>query len=292
MGSDEPGRHDTADGRSPGLEQLDLTRPDAYGQAFDDVYDDWYGSHRTPDDGLDAMVRFVSVRCPSGVVVELGVGSGRLAVPLHRAGLRVIGIDASQPMLSRCPPSIVRVAADMARLPIRARCSSGGPAPTEPPTFLCGFNTLFNVGSSDGLDRLLATVACVRATLIVEMLNIEVLPAEPIRSTDVAPFPTEGGIVVSATSADAPNRRLAGRHLEITDRGVVSRPWLLRLVGHHELDDRAGRHGLRAVERYRSWNTDPFTETDPSSISVFAPDPLGSPESADPGDHQPDARNR
>lgn len=276
MGSDEPGRRETAVAGSTGPQQLDLTRPDAYGQAFDDVYDDWYGSHRTPGPEVDAMVRFVTERCLSGVVVELGAGSGRLAVPLHRAGLLVIGVDASQTMLGRCPPSILRVAADMAGLPFRAFRAPQSPdrsARRVPPTVLCGFNTLFNVGSTDGLDSLLAGVAALRATFIVEMLNIEVLPTGPMRSTDLAPFPVDQGIVVSSTSADVANRRLAGRHLEITDRGVVSRPWLLRLVSHEELDDRAAGHGLDAVERYRSWEAEPFGATDHTSISVYAPDP-------------------
>lgn len=230
------------------------------------MYDDWYGTNTT-DGGLDAMVRFVSDRCPSGLVVELGVGSGRLAIPLERAGLRVIGIDASQPMLSRCPASVVRVAADMGRLPFRTAGQRLGIAPT----FLCGFNTLFNLGSTDGLDGVLAAVGALGATLIVEMTNIDVLPDDAVHSTDVAPFPVTHGVVVSATSADVPNRKLAGRHLEITDDGVVSRPWLLRLIGHDELDARAERHGLGLVERYRSWQSEPFDASDPTSISVYVP---------------------
>lgn len=259
--------------------QLDLTRPDAYGRAFDDVYDTWYGSHTTPGHGaggdLDTMARFVADRCPSGLVIELGVGSGRLAEPLVRAGLRVVGIDASRSMLGRCPASIVRVEADMTRLPFRVTQTGS--------TVLCGFNTLFNVGSAESLERLLADLAALRATFIVEVLNIDVLPPEPLQSTDLAPFPVDGGIVVSATSADVPNRRLAGRHLEITDRGVVSRPWLLRLIGCDELDMLAARHGLRLVERYRSWEGEPFDVGDPSSISVYAPDPPSRPPPVAPG---------
>ncbi len=102
-------------------------------------------------------------------------------------------------------------------------------------------------------------------------MNIELLPDEPIHSTDVAPFGVEGGVVVSSTGADVSQRRLVGRHLEITDGGVVSRPWLLRLVGHDELDARAAQHGLQAVERYRSWKAEPFGATDPSAISVYRP---------------------
>lgn len=157
----------------------------------------------------------------------------------------------------------------MARLPFRAARS---PDPVAP-TFLCGYNTLFNLGSSEGLDRLLVAVASMRATLIVEIMNIDLLPTEPIHSTDIAPYPANGGIVISATSADVPNRRMAGRHLEITDEGVVSRPWLLRLVGLDELDERVVDHGLCAVERYGSWQSEPFGVGDATSISVYAPNP-------------------
>ncbi len=37
-----------------------------------------------------------------GTVVELGVGTGRIAIPLARAGVRVIGVDDSPAMLARC----------------------------------------------------------------------------------------------------------------------------------------------------------------------------------------------
>ncbi len=157
----------------------------------------------------------------------------------------------------------------MARLPFRAARS---PDPVAP-TFLCGSNTLFNLGSTEGLDHLLAAVAALRATLIVEIMNIDLLPTEPIHSTDIAPYAANGGIVVSATSADVPNRRMVGRHLEITDEGVVSRPWLLVLIGLDELDERVVNHGLCAVERFGSWQSEPFGEADPTSISVYAPNP-------------------
>ncbi len=37
-----------------------------------------------------------------GPVLELGVGTGRIAVPIARAGVQVIGVDSSAPMLERC----------------------------------------------------------------------------------------------------------------------------------------------------------------------------------------------
>lgn len=37
-----------------------------------------------------------------GPVLELGVGTGRIAVPIAQAGIEVIGVDSSAPMLERC----------------------------------------------------------------------------------------------------------------------------------------------------------------------------------------------
>lgn len=272
MGSDEPERI-AADAGGTAPTYLDLTRPDAYGRAFAEVYDGWYGPAWSSDD-LGAMVSFVMERSPSGVVIELGVGSGRLARPLTDAGLAVIGLDVSLPMLRRCPETVWRVAGDMADLPFRAITPGRDPGA---PTVLCGFNTLFNLVSTEALDRLLATVASLRAAFIVEMANTDLLPDEPIRSTGGTSFMVDGGIVVSATAADPAHGRLTGRHLEITDRGVVSRPWRLRLVGHDELDARARRHGLAVTERHQSWLGTPFSADDPASVSVYRPIPAPRP---------------
>jgi SAM-dependent methyltransferase len=41
-------------------------------------------------------------RAAGGPVVELGVGTGRIAVPIAAEGIRVIGVDSSQGMLDVC----------------------------------------------------------------------------------------------------------------------------------------------------------------------------------------------
>jgi SAM-dependent methyltransferase len=61
------------------------------------VYDDWTATYR-PD--VDFYVSAASGA--TGPVVELGVGTGRIAVPTALAGRRVIGVDSSTAMLDRC----------------------------------------------------------------------------------------------------------------------------------------------------------------------------------------------
>jgi SAM-dependent methyltransferase len=65
---------------------------------------------------------------PSGRFLEIGVGTGRIALPLHRRGRRVVGVDLSGPMLDRYrakaaaeglgPPAVLL--GDATRLPFRA----------------------------------------------------------------------------------------------------------------------------------------------------------------------------
>jgi SAM-dependent methyltransferase len=65
---------------------------------------------------------------PSGRLLEIGVGTGRISLPLHRRGRRVFGIDLSAPMLDRYrakaaeeglgAPAVLQ--GDATRLPFRA----------------------------------------------------------------------------------------------------------------------------------------------------------------------------
>ena len=65
-----------------------------------------------------------------GRVLELGCGTGRLTIPLGRAGVRVVGIDRSVPMLARAAQRVRRgrlqaqvqlVRGDIRALPFRRR---------------------------------------------------------------------------------------------------------------------------------------------------------------------------
>ena len=50
---------------------------------------------------LDATVRFLADLAGDGAALELGVGTGRIALPLSRAGVRVHGVDISSAMVAR-----------------------------------------------------------------------------------------------------------------------------------------------------------------------------------------------
>jgi SAM-dependent methyltransferase len=120
-----------------------------YGDRFADVYDRWYADVSD----VDGCVSRVAELAGDGPVLELGVGSGRLAIPLARRGVEVHGLDASRAMLDRLAAKpggeLVRtVLGDMAEIAL-----------DDPPPFavvLVAFNTLFNL-TTEAAQR-----ACVR----------------------------------------------------------------------------------------------------------------------------------
>lgn len=52
-------------------------------------------------DVLDPTVDFLAALAGNGAALEFGIGTGRVALPLHERGIRVCGIDISEPMLAQ-----------------------------------------------------------------------------------------------------------------------------------------------------------------------------------------------
>jgi len=98
-------------------------------------------------------------RAAEGPILELGCGTGRIALPLARAGHRVVGLDLNRQMLARARQRVRRMAAarrrrvllvegDLLRLPLRGSFS----------LVIAAFNTLQHVYDSEQLVALFAAV--------------------------------------------------------------------------------------------------------------------------------------
>lgn len=76
---------------------VSLKEAAGYGEEHARVYDQIYGSRFAPG----AAVQALAAAAGSGSVLELGVGTGRLAIPLLARGIPVDGIEASPAMIAR-----------------------------------------------------------------------------------------------------------------------------------------------------------------------------------------------
>jgi SAM-dependent methyltransferase len=247
-------------------------RPSTYGDRFADVYDDWYGDVSDTGATVD-RVAALAAEAGSGPVLELGAGSGRLAVPLAERGLTVWALDASAAMLARLAARpggdrVVAVQGDMADLDL---------GPGAPPGFavvLCAFNTLFNLTDTDAQRRCLTRAGRVLAPggrLVVEAFVPP--PGGEDEAAVGAVEPRHIGldeVVLTVSRLDPAARTVTGQHVQITESGVRLRPWVLHYAAPDELDALAAEAGLHLVERHAGWRGEPFTASSPVHVSTYA----------------------
>ena len=77
-----------------------------YGDRIADVYDELHANLGTPEQ-VAPMVDMLAELAGSGQALELGIGTGRIALPLAARGVEVHGIDSSGPWSKSCVKSPV-----------------------------------------------------------------------------------------------------------------------------------------------------------------------------------------
>jgi SAM-dependent methyltransferase len=234
----------------------------SYGRSFADVYDAWY------DDISDvaATVAHVHELSKRGRVLELGVGTGRIALPLVSAGLEVVGIDASEEMLDalRTKDAAKRVHAvlgDMADLPFASTFS----------LVLVAFNTLFNLAGHDRIETCFAEVARVLlpdGVFIVEAF-VPPLPGEARDDCVSVREIRDDLVVLTAATRTHHDHSITGSHIEIGPAGVRLRPWRLCYATPAELDVFATNAGLELATRHGGWHAERYDHESTTHVSVY-----------------------
>jgi SAM-dependent methyltransferase len=107
------------------------------------LYDPWSQSVRE-----DIGFYVAEARKSGGPVVELGVGTGRVAVPVAQSGVRVIGIDDSEGMLAICRAR-AEEAGVSALLELRLGDLRSPPVPERVPLVISPFRALLHLTSDE-----------------------------------------------------------------------------------------------------------------------------------------------
>jgi len=245
-----------------GMEGYDSS---TYGDRFADVYDDWYGDVTD----AEACATRVAALAGGGPVLELGVGSGRLALPLVARGVAVHGIDSSPEMLARLRAkphgeAVHLTTGDMADLAL-----------ADPPPFavvLVAFNTFFNLPSRDAQQRCLGRVAALLAADGLLVIEAFVPPdlGEPGAGSSVTPHRLSADeVVLSVSRHDDREQTITGQHVHITEDGIRLRPWFLRYAPPAELDAMAEAAGLTLAWRHADWEETAFGPEAPVHVSAY-----------------------
>jgi SAM-dependent methyltransferase len=236
-----------------------------YGDGIADVYDEW---HAHPDD-TDAAVERLAALAGGGRVLELGVGTGRLALPLAARGVAIEGVDASAAMAARLrakpggeaiPVTVGDMATDLPAGPFRL--------------IFAAFNTFFAMLTADAQRsgfRAAAGQLEPDGRLLIEAF----VPATVEAGSRVEVKRLAVDRVVLMVSVDEPDEQRAAGHLvELSAAaGVRLRPWAIRYAAPDELDAMAADAGLVLCERWADWTGSEFGPDSAGHVSLYGATP-------------------
>jgi SAM-dependent methyltransferase len=216
---------------------------------------------------VDPAVDLLAGLAGDGRALELGIGTGRIALPLAARGVPVDGIDISDAMVARLrdKPGGAAIAVTMGNF---ADVAVAG----RYRLIYVVYNTLFNLLSQDEQVRCFENVAGHLAddgVFVVEAF----VPTYLHRLRDDQYVDAEAVAVDSVWldvgRHDPVAQRLDESHVHLTDAGVRVYPIVTRYAWPSELDLMARFAGLRLRERWGGWHRQAFTANSDNVISVY-----------------------
>jgi SAM-dependent methyltransferase len=242
-----------------------------FGERIAATYDDSSGSEPGPvEPVVDFLAGLADGAGQGRPALELGVGTGRVAIPLAARGVAVHGIDLSRAMVARLRAkpggdAIGVTIGDFAT----ARVDGAFPL-----AYLV-FNTIMNLTTQD------AQVACFRnvaahlapgGCFVIEVRVPDLRRLPP--GQDVLPWTVTGDRMV-CYSFDTATQAMTGHYAERGEHSTMP----FRYVWPAELDLMARLAGMRLRERWAGWAGEPFTSASRKHVSVWEKPPAaGSPD--------------
>jgi SAM-dependent methyltransferase len=233
-----------------------------YGERIADVYDTLT---EVPTD-TDEAVALLAELASGGRALELGIGTGRLALPLHARGIEVEGIEASAAMVARLrsKPGGREIPVTMdnfAELTVDGRFA----------LIFVAFNTFFALLSQEEQLRCFASVAAhlePRGTFLVEAFVPDLSRFDRGQRLHAMDVEMER-VRVDVARHDPVTQRIFAQHMVFTETGTRFYPVRLRYCWPSELDLMARLAGLRLESRWGGWLKQPFDAGSGKHVSIY-----------------------
>ncbi|HEY5950260.1 MAG TPA: class I SAM-dependent methyltransferase [Kofleriaceae bacterium] len=237
-----------------------MSDPAFYGDTWAPIYDEVH-THLDPTAEVEALAQLAG----TGKALELGIGTGRVAIPLAALGVAVHGIEASQAMLDR-----MRAKPGGADIPVTLGDFTDVAVAGEYAVVYIVFSTLYGLLTQE------AQVACVRhaaarlapdGVFVVagfvpdparfdQNQRVQVNRVEPTR------------VDLLFTRHDPVAQRVVSQRVVVGAQGMQLFPVEVRYVWPSELDLMAQLAGLRLRDRWGDWRRGPYTASG-GHVSIY-----------------------
>jgi SAM-dependent methyltransferase len=231
-----------------------------YGDRIAEIYDQWHTE--PPGEMIDTLRDLAG----AGTALELGIGTGRIALPLVSRGVEVHGIDASEAMVAK-----LRSRPGGERIPVTiGNFADVGVQGSYSLIFLV-FNTFFSLASQEEQISCFSNIASRLSPGGVFVMEAFIpdparfVNGQITRVTDIS----ADEVRLEVSKHDSLNQRTISHHLVITGAGVKLYPVQVRYAWPAELDLMARLAGMRLRDRWRNWRREPLAKDSPSHISVY-----------------------
>ncbi len=237
----------------------------------ENYFDDWVAQHYADlwphlfdPEVVEPAVSLLAELAGDGRALELGIGTGRLALPLSRRGIRVAGIELSAAMVDRLRSepggSDIEVAiGDFSTTRLDGAFTLA--------YLVC--NTIMNLTTQDAQVECFLNVArhlepggCFLIEVLVPPWQ-RLPPGETVIPFDVSPAH------LGFDEIDVATQRSRSHHYWFVDGETTTSSPPFRYVWPSELDLMARLAGMELRERWSDWHREPFTSTSRSHISVW-----------------------
>lgn len=239
-----------------------------YGDRIAAIYDDLY------DEAFDraGAVAFLAERSRGtegrgeGKVLELAIGTGRIALPLAQQGVEVSGIDISEAMVDRLRAKPGGTDIDVT---IGDLVEVGVPG-TFDLVYLV-FNTIYAATTQEEQTRLFRNVAdhlTEQGLFVVEAFVPDLARFTRHQSTEVVGVEVDR-VQLNLSRHDPATQNIRSQQVFLSEDGIKTVPVALRYIWPSEMDLMAKLAGLELRERYASWQRDHFTSDSKAHVSVY-----------------------
>jgi SAM-dependent methyltransferase len=234
--------------------------PNAYGDRIFEAYDQMYPNF-DPE-----CIKVLSELAEPGPALELGIGTGRIALPLMETGIEVHGVDASESMLDvlRGKPG-----ADQLQL-VHADFSSFSLERRYPLIYIV-FNTIFALLSQEAQLACFASAArhlTEAGHFLLEAFTPDQARFEGGQTVRVIDI-DQSKVKLEATRHDPVTQTVLTQHILVGESETKLYPVKLRYIWPSEMDLMARLAGLQLVHRWGSWEKTEYRVDSPKHISLY-----------------------
>jgi len=231
-----------------------------YGEPLAEVYDQWFTFHEP------AAVDVLAELAQGGRALEMGIGTGLIALPLAAKGIEVHGIDNSEPMVDK-----LRAKPGGEAIPVTLGSFSEVRIPAEFSLVFVVFNTLFALPTQEEQVRCFRNAALhltAEGVFVIEAFVPDVgrwSGGQDVRALAV----TGDRVGLKVSQHDPLAQRIKSQHLVVRNGEIRMYPVEVRYAWPAELDLMAEIAGLRLRQRWSNWDRESFKATSEKHISVY-----------------------